>query len=143
MTVLIEYARGPNIWTNVSMGPPSETTQKGPKVSGLTNYLRWHKKTTTSTSASSILEHIAPETDTLTSPQMALYIPRSVFHLARLLNVRPETFGPSLLIVRFLKELTVVYRNKNFIFMFSRTRYWCSFRSRCIQSTICNSVSLK
>ena len=25
---------------------------------------------------------------------MALYIPHSVFHLARLLYVRPETFGP-------------------------------------------------
>ena len=33
------------------------------------------------------------DTDTLTSPQMALYIPRSIFHLARLLYVRPETFG--------------------------------------------------
>ena len=32
--------------------------------------------------------------DTLTSPQMALYIPHSIFHLARLLYVRPETFGP-------------------------------------------------
>ena len=26
---------------------------------------------------------------------MALYIPHSIFHLARLLYVRPETFGPS------------------------------------------------
>jgi hypothetical protein len=26
--------------------------------------------------------------------QVLLYIPRSVFHLAWLLNVRPETFGP-------------------------------------------------
>jgi len=26
---------------------------------------------------------------------MALYIPRSIFHLARLLYVRPETFGPT------------------------------------------------
>ena len=25
---------------------------------------------------------------------MALYIPHSIFHLARLLYVRPETFGP-------------------------------------------------
>ena len=25
---------------------------------------------------------------------MALYIPHSIFHLARLLNVRPVTFGP-------------------------------------------------
>ena len=33
-------------------------------------------------------------TDRLTSPQMALYIPHSIFHLARLLYVRPETFGP-------------------------------------------------
>jgi hypothetical protein len=28
---------------------------------------------------------------------MALYIPRSIFLLARLLYVRPETFGPTLL----------------------------------------------
>jgi hypothetical protein len=28
---------------------------------------------------------------------MALYIPHSIFHLARLLYVRPETFGPTLL----------------------------------------------
>jgi hypothetical protein len=27
---------------------------------------------------------------------MALYIPRSIFHLARLLYVRPETFGLTL-----------------------------------------------
>jgi len=27
---------------------------------------------------------------------MALYIPRSILHLARLLYVRPETFGPTL-----------------------------------------------
>ena len=33
-------------------------------------------------------------TDTLTSPQVALYIPHSIFHLARLLYVRSETFGP-------------------------------------------------
>ena len=33
-------------------------------------------------------------TDTLTSPQTALYIPHRIFHLARLLYVRPETFGP-------------------------------------------------
>ena len=33
-------------------------------------------------------------TDTLISPQMALYIAHSIFHLARLLYVRPETFGP-------------------------------------------------
>jgi len=27
---------------------------------------------------------------------MARYIPRSIFHLARLLYVKPETFGPTL-----------------------------------------------
>ena len=32
-------------------------------------------------------------TDTLTSPQMVLYIPHSIFRLARLLYVRPEAFG--------------------------------------------------
>jgi len=34
--------------------------------------------------------------DTLTSPQMVLYIPHSIFHLAWRLYVRPETFGPAL-----------------------------------------------
>ena len=38
-------------------------------------------------------------TDTLTSPQMALYIPHSIFHWARLLYVRPETFGPYYVLV--------------------------------------------
>ena len=33
-------------------------------------------------------------TDTLTSPQMTLYIPHSILNLARVLYVRPETFGP-------------------------------------------------
>ena len=30
---------------------------------------------------------------------MSLYIPRSIFHLARLLYVRPETFGPTLVYI--------------------------------------------
>ena len=36
-------------------------------------------------------------TDTLTSPQMVLYRPRSIFRLAQLLYVRPETSGPTLI----------------------------------------------
>ena len=43
-----------------------------------------------STQSPSISTHFS--TDTLTSPQLALYIPHSIFHLARLLQVRPETF---------------------------------------------------
>ena len=31
---------------------------------------------------------------------MALYIPHSIFHLARLLYVRPETFGPHYVCLR-------------------------------------------
>ena len=42
-------------------------------------------------------------TDTLTSPQMALYIPHSIFHLARLLYVRPETFGPYYVCCTYLR----------------------------------------
>ena len=30
---------------------------------------------------------------------MALYIPRSIFRLARLLYVKPETFGPTLVYI--------------------------------------------
>jgi hypothetical protein len=39
---------------------------------------------------------------------MALYIPHSIFHLARLLYVRPETFGPYdiLFIVNFLLSVS-------------------------------------
>ena len=32
------------------------------------------------------------DTDTLTSPQMALYVPHSIFHLARLLYVQAGNF---------------------------------------------------
>ena len=34
---------------------------------------------------------------------MALYIPHSIFHLARLLYVRPENFGPYYVVVFGLK----------------------------------------
>ena len=33
---------------------------------------------------------------------MALYIPHSIFHLARLLYVRPETFGAYYVFVHFI-----------------------------------------
>ena len=36
---------------------------------------------------------------------MVLYIPCSIFHLARLLYVRPETFGPTLVLLPTCKEL--------------------------------------
>ena len=35
---------------------------------------------------------------------MALYIPHSIFHLARLLYVRPETFGPYYVHVGFVLD---------------------------------------
>ena len=35
---------------------------------------------------------------------MALYIPHSIFHLVRLLYVRPETFGPYYVYVYMYKE---------------------------------------
>jgi hypothetical protein len=35
---------------------------------------------------------------------MALYIPHSIFHLARLLYVRPETFGPTLVACQVTQE---------------------------------------
>jgi len=35
---------------------------------------------------------------------MGLYIPCSIFHVAGLLYVRPETFGPSLILSLRLKE---------------------------------------
>ena len=50
---------------------------------------------------------------------MALYIPHSVFHLARLLYVRPETFGPYYICVLlhrrlFIFIISVVKLNKDF-----------------------------
>ena len=47
---------------------------------------------------------------------MALYIPHSIFHLARLLYVRPETFGPhcvcsyrsALFSILFLRDLNLL-----------------------------------
>ena len=48
---------------------------------------------------------------------MALYIPHSIFHLARLLCVRPKTFGPYyvlLIVTAELQDATVAYfKNKN------------------------------
>ena len=35
---------------------------------------------------------------------MALYIPNSIFRLARLLYVRPETFGPYYVLIVFLLQ---------------------------------------
>ena len=39
---------------------------------------------------------------------MALYIPQSIFHLARLLYVRPETFGPYY-VIRQIRSREVVF----------------------------------
>jgi hypothetical protein len=39
-----------------------------------------------------------------------VYIPRSIFHLARLLYVRPETFGPTL--VCFIQGTNIRYSNR-------------------------------
>ena len=38
---------------------------------------------------------------------MALYIPHSIFHLAQLLYVRPETFGPYYACPKNLKKQTM------------------------------------
>ena len=38
---------------------------------------------------------------------MALYVPHSIFHLARLLYVRPETFGPYYVRYEVSKAVTV------------------------------------
>ena len=38
---------------------------------------------------------------------MALYIPHSIFHLARLLYVRPETFGPYYVLHKVLRHIMV------------------------------------
>ena len=49
---------------------------------------------------------------------MALYIPHSIFHLGRLLYVRPETFGPYCVVIRNLiymnRELNLDIDKKKF-----------------------------
>ena len=40
---------------------------------------------------------------------MALYIPHSIFHLARLLYVRPETFGPYYVRPYVFIDITMCY----------------------------------
>ena len=41
---------------------------------------------------------------------MALYIPHSIFHLARLLDVRPETFGPYYIFTHnVISKLNILY----------------------------------
>ena len=42
---------------------------------------------------------------------MALYIPHSIFHLARLLYVRPETFGPYYIAI--IGNVISAYRNSD------------------------------
>ena len=46
---------------------------------------------------------------------MALHIPHSIFHLARLLYVRPETFGPYCVSFRYRVETTSVSLNEKLI----------------------------
>ena len=53
-------------------------------------------------------------TDTLTSPKMALFIPHSIFHLALLLYVRPETFGPYCVFPRLTRRTMRLLPHKSF-----------------------------
>ena len=43
---------------------------------------------------------------------MALHIPHSIFHLARLLYVRPETFGPYNVLIIFLVYNSCLFNTK-------------------------------
>ena len=52
---------------------------------------------------------------------MALYIPHSIFHFARLLYVRPETFGPYYAYGRIFKNYFLTILEKSFAFMLI---YW-------------------
>ena len=45
---------------------------------------------------------------------MALYIPHSIFYLARLLYVRPETFGPYYIInILYLQDFPIEAEEQN------------------------------
>ena len=55
---------------------------------------------------------------------MALYIPRSIFHLARVLYVRPETLDPPSYVGKDLKQTAFAYLKANtkiFIWRLSRS----------------------
>jgi len=43
---------------------------------------------------------------------MAPYIPRRIFHLARLLYVKPETFGPTLQLRDYLKKKSLQLKKR-------------------------------
>ena len=53
---------------------------------------------------------------------MALYIPHSIFHLARLLYVRPETFGPYYVSRCFMKG--IICRHK-YVIGFTEVDFNC------------------
>ena len=67
---------------------------------------------------------------------MAVYIPHRIFHLARLLYVRPETFGPT---TYFLYLVLSYFR------IFDTQETLCSVFSSNIQETIhilCDTIRL-
>ena len=57
---------------------------------------------------------------------MALYIPHSIFHLARLLYVRPETFGPYYVPYDVQRdEFThVAFAGNNYLTVFGKGIQW-------------------
>ena len=48
---------------------------------------------------------------------MALYIPHSIFHLARLLYVRPETFGPYYVDTHMIFEKAFLRHRRNIVYL--------------------------
>ena len=67
---------------------------------------------------------------------MTLYIPHSIFHLARLLYVRPETFGPYY--VEHLKSVEISYTSFVISFQFVLPIY---FLNKCHRLTISDRIN--
>ena len=56
---------------------------------------------------------------------MALYIPHSIFHLARLLYVRPETFGPYYIYEHIQADVYWLLSDKSLVFLWQLHEVYC------------------
>ena len=69
---------------------------------------------------------------------MALYIPHSIFHLARLLYVRPETFGPYYVHRKYFGILALNLRPSSYRITKSNNTF-SFFALKCAISVLANS----
>ena len=67
---------------------------------------------------------------------MALYIPHSFFHLARLLFVRPETFGPYCVWYRYIPKAIYEYGYVIYVYIYIYTKIKISLSYHSITTII-------